>query len=79
MERDEKIVDILMDDDEIEIMGEVEKERVMEEKKERDLVSEIPYRNVTIDIGMDIRLRVLDIAIVIVAIILAYMLYIELM
>ncbi len=79
MERDEKIVDILMDDDEIEIMGEVEKERVIEEKKERDLVSGIPYRNVTIEIGSDIRLRVLDIAIVIVAIILAYMLYIELM
>ena len=74
-----RVIDVLMDDDEIEIIGKVEKERVVEERKEMDLVSGIPYKNVTIEIGSDIRLRVLDIAIVIVAIILAYMLYIELM
>jgi len=73
-----KVIDVLMDD-EIKIVGKVEKEKVVEEKKEGNSVSGISYRNVAIETGSDVKVRVLDIVIVIVAIILAYMLYTELM
>ncbi len=77
MEKEERIVDILMDDDEIEVIEESERGRAVNVTRERDLTSGIPYRDVGIEAGPSIKLRVLDIAIVIVAIILAYMIYTE--
>ncbi len=76
MERKDKIVDILMDDDEIEVVEEVEGEKAVDAVRERDLTSGILYRN-AVEVGSDMKLRILDIAIVVVALILAYMIYTE--
>ena len=79
MKKEERIVDLLMDDDEIGIIEEVEREKSIEAGKERDLTSNVPYRNVVIEVGSDIKLRVLDVAIVIVAAILAYLIFTEIL
>ncbi len=77
MKREESVVDILMDDDEIEVLDEVARERIVDAVGDKDRISAIPYRSAIIEVGPDIKLRVLDIAILIVAIILAYMIYTE--
>ncbi len=77
MGREERIVDILMDDDEVVIVDEVVKEQTSEGKKEKNLISEGYYRNAIVEIGSNVKLKVLDIAIAIIALVLAYMILTE--
>ncbi len=77
MGREERIVDILMDDDEVVIVDEVVKEQTSEGKKEKNLISEGYYRNAIVEIGSNVKLMVLDIAIAIIALVLAYMILTE--
>ena len=68
---EKNIADILMDDDELEVVEELRHE---ESKAERRAERKI-YSTVIFEVGPDIKVRVVDIAIVIVAVMLLYLIF----
>jgi len=75
--KDERIVEILMDDDEIEVIQEMDKRTEFREKKEKDVTTRVPYGDAVIEVGHNIKVRIVDAAIAIVGLILAYLIFSE--
>lgn len=69
---DKSLAEILMDDDELEVVEELKHEdRVEKMSREPRRI----YSTVLFEVGPDIRVRVIDVAIVIVTLLLAYMVF----
>lgn len=68
---EKSIADVLMDDDELEVVEELRHDESMAERRPERKI----YSTVVFEVGPDIRVRVVDIAIVIVALMLLYLIF----